>query len=108
MFWEKRSDFYFIRKYNQIYFNEIYSSMTKGVDFREAFKSSNKYKLRRDETQVRIDKLRKEVDVSRMLQSSTIEEYEEYWEERVEWLLESIFKEFLYSKRLLAHLLEVA
>ena len=34
------------KKYNQIYLKEMYSSMTKGVEFREDFKSSNNYKLK--------------------------------------------------------------
>ena len=33
-------------KYNQIYLNEICSSIKKGVEHREDFKSSNKYKLK--------------------------------------------------------------
>eukprot|EP00944_MAST-04C_sp_MAST-4C-sp1_P008858 g8858.t1 len=57
-----------------------------------------KFKLRRDETQDRIDKLKAEVIVSRMLQSVTAEEYEEYWEERVAWLLESKLKAVLLDR----------
>ena len=34
------------KKYNQIYLKEMYSSMTKGVEFREDFKSNNNYKLK--------------------------------------------------------------
>ena len=57
-----------------------------------------KFKLRRDETQDRIDKLKAEVSVSRMLQSCTAGEYEEFWEERVEWLLESKLKSVLLDR----------
>jgi Ran GTPase-activating protein (RanGAP) involved in mRNA processing and transport len=67
------------------------------VQWQEKFnKTGNgKFKNRRDDTQERIDLIQEALEIARMHQSVKNIEYYEYWEERVEWLLESEFKHAL-------------